>query len=111
MITGRLDQWVRVDVPTEAAGPLGEPRSSWATLDSAWASIDQLSGEELVRARAIEARSTMRVQMRYLPGLTPKCRIVWGSVVLHIGAVRDRFSRGVEHILDCYVVDGEGTSS
>lgn len=107
MITGRLDQFVRVEAPTETGGQLGEPRDGWAFFANAWAAIDALSGEELVRAQAIESRAALRVQMWCLPGLTTKHRIVWGTRVLHISAVRDWRSAGVEHLVDCYEVEGE----
>lgn len=107
MITGRLDQFVRIDAPTETGGQLGEPRDGWAPFASVWAAIDALSGAELVRAQAIESRATLRVQIWFLPGLTTKHRIVWGTRVLHISAVRDFRSGGVEHLVDCYEVEGE----
>lgn len=109
MIVGRLDQWIRVELPAEVGGELGEPREQWTLLAEAWASIDALRGEDLVRAQAIEPRAALRVQMRYLPGLTSRCRIVWGARVLHLaGPPRDYRSRGLEHLADCYEVEGEG---
>lgn len=107
MILGRLDQHVRIEAPANRAGAMGEPLLDWETLGWEWAAIDVLSGAELTRAMAIEARSTMSVRMHYLPGLTARCRIVWGNRVLHIGAIRDLRSRGREHVLDVYEVEGE----
>lgn len=107
MILGRLDQHVRIEAPANTAGALGEPLVAWSTLGWEWAAIDTLSGAELARAQAVEARSTMSLRMHYLPGLTARCRIVWGERVLHIGAIRDLRSRGLEHVLDVYEVEGE----
>lgn len=107
MILGRLDQYVRIEAPANTAGALGEPLLAWTTLGWEWAAIDTLAGSELARAQAIEARSTMSLRMHHLPGLTARCRIVWGERVLHIGAIRDWRSRQLEHLLDVYEVEGE----
>lgn len=66
-------------------------------------SIEQLSGLELIRAQKIYAEATHRVQLFADPThpLTSKHFLVWGSRILHVGAVIDADNIGVEVELVC----------
>lgn len=88
---GRLRHRVLVQAlpASPALDGYGQTSSSFSTAATVWASIDPLSGNELVQARQVSADVTHRVVMRYHAGLTPKMRLKKGDRVFEILSVLD----------------------
>ena len=93
---GRLRFAVTIQVTTDSTNSLGEPVESWATMTggSVQADIEPISGREFQAVQMIAAETTHKVTIRYLSGVTPKHRVLYGSRVFDILAVRDVEERG-----------------
>ena len=65
MRAGRLRHRVVVQTATEGQDTAGEPIKTWNSVYTTWASVEPLSGRELLRAQEVNAESTIRVGMRY----------------------------------------------
>lgn len=101
MRAGTLRHKVTVEQPQEARGETGQFTTSWQPLATTWASIEPLSGRELIAAEQVQSETTIRVRMRYLAGVTDECRIVHGTRVLQITSAIDPQDRHVELELMC----------
>lgn len=93
---GRLRFAVLIQSSTDSTNSLGEPVESWATVSggSVQADIEPISGREYQAVQQIAAETTHKVTIRYLSGITPKYRVLYGSRVFDILAVRDLEERG-----------------
>jgi len=85
----------RVSVQQLAGGQdeTGQEEAGWAEIAQRWASIEPLSGREFFQGKQLEAEVTVRIRMRYLRGLTPKMRVVYGARafdVQHVINVEER---------------------
>lgn len=83
MRAGSLRHSVSIENYTTARGANGTETQSWSAAETVWASIEQLSGRELMIARQIKADATHRITMRYTSNLTAKSRVVFGSRVFY----------------------------
>lgn len=108
MRAGRLRHQVTIEQRSSTPDTFGEPANTWSTLYADQpASIDPISARELIAAGAIQSEATHRVRMRYVAGVQTKHRIVFGTRVFDIRAVRDVEERNVELELLC----SEGASA
>ena len=114
--TGQLDKRLALQRPVPGSGALGEPLPGWQTVTTVWAMVDDLRGEELERAKRIEARASTMLVFEYLPTVRPDWRAVWtekeGSapartVVFHFVEVRDWHQRHLQLRVAAYAIDGE----
>jgi SPP1 family predicted phage head-tail adaptor len=88
MRAGKLRHRVTIQSVTEGAQDAnGEPAETTATLATRWASIEPLGGSEQYRSHEVHPEVTHAVRMRYLAGVTPKMRIVFGSRTFEIESV------------------------
>jgi len=75
---GHLDKRVAIEQNTPTTNDIGETVASWSTLATVWASIEPLTGREVLQAQQVQAESTVRIRIRYYSGLTAahrlKCR-------------------------------------
>lgn len=101
MKAGTLNRRVAVQSYTPSRAANGEETKSWSTVATVWASIDPLSGRELLAARDVLAEVSTRIRMRYLSGVTPKMRITHGSSVYRIESVIESQLEGRELELLC----------
>ncbi len=76
MRAGRLRHRVRVERDTSAQDGFGAPSVSWSSLGTRWASVEDLAGRELIEARQVESRATVRVTMRYFDRMTASDRLI-----------------------------------
>ena len=102
MRAGTLRHLVTIEQRSTTPDTYGEPAQTWTTLQANQpASIEPLSGRELVNAQAIQADVTHRLRMRYVAGVHTKHRIVFGARIFDIKAVRDVDERGIELEMLC----------
>lgn len=73
----------------------------WATEHAIWAEIKPLSGRELVEAQQVVADASHLVTIRYLSGVTPQKRILFGTRELYIESVQNTDERRRELVLTC----------
>jgi SPP1 family predicted phage head-tail adaptor len=102
MRAGQLRHLVTVQSRSTTPDTYGEPAQTWSSLYADQpASIEPLSGRELLNAQAIQSDVTHRLRMRYVSGVETKHRILFGSRVFDIRAVRNVDERGIELEILC----------
>lgn len=101
MHTGRLRHRITIQRTVETQSGTGETTYTWLTIATVWASVNDLSGRELLQADAGSAEVTVRVILRYVESVTPLCRILHGSRTLEIVHVNNVQGRQKEYELLC----------
>lgn len=101
MRAGRLRHRVELQEPLQEQDAAGQPISTWRTVGRRWASVEPLTGQELLRAQQFGAETTIRVRMRFMERLTPKWRLRHEGRTLEIVSLIDRGERGRELELLC----------
>lgn len=104
MRAGRLRHKATIQTSTEAQNSFGEPIRTWTTFATVWMEIAPMTGRELTAQKAALSETTIRVVIRYLSGVTPKMRVVYGTRTLEIESVADRDERHAEMELMCHEV-------
>ena len=99
MEAGKLRHVVTIQTASESADSFGEPLKTWGSNSTAWASIEPLSGRELLTAQQYFAEATHRVRLRHNSAVTPSARFAFGSRYLQINSVADVAEKGAE--LEC----------
>jgi SPP1 family predicted phage head-tail adaptor len=90
---GALRFKVTIQEATEVRDTFGEPIQTWGTYRTVWASIDPLTGGERFHAQQVDPSVDYRIRFRYVPGVTAKMRILYGSRVFEIQSVIDAGER------------------
>lgn len=79
-----------IEQPSESQTGSGEPQASWSTFATRWGSIREMNGREFFDADHIVEEEPVRIEMRYLSGITKKMRIKDGdNVIYDIRAISD----------------------
>ena len=97
---GRLRERVTIQSATEARNSIGEVVQTWGTFVEVWASVDGLSGREVLQSGQQQTEVTHRVRMRYVTGLTQRMRLSWRGRILEITSLLEHNNR-TEHELLC----------
>jgi SPP1 family predicted phage head-tail adaptor len=98
---GELRHQITIQQSTESQNDYGEATSSWSEFATVWASVQPISGREFFAAQAVQAQVSTRIKIRYLPDVTPKMRVLFGSRVFRIEAVLNIDERNRELHLMC----------
>ena len=97
MRAGQLRHLVTVQSRSATPDTYGEPAQTWSNLHANQpASIEPLSGRELINAQAVQSDVTHRLRMRYVAGVETKHRVIFGTRVFDIRAVRNIDERNIE---------------
>ena len=86
MRAGTLDQRIELQELVEGFDDYGQPLNEWQTVLSAWAAVEPLQGREYLAAMQNQSETTIRVRLRYRPGVKSAMRVK--HAVRH--PVRDR---------------------
>lgn len=97
---GRLRERITIQQATETRNALGESVQSWETFAERWASVEGLSGREVLLTGQQQTEVTHRVRLRYTDGFTSTMRILWRNRVLEITALLEHRHRS-EHEALC----------
>lgn len=86
MRAGRLRYRVTIEQPAETVGgTYGDvKRAPFSPFAQSWAAIVPLAGRELMLAQQINSEITVRIELRYLAGVTAKMRVAQGTNVYEI---------------------------
>ncbi len=76
MRIGPMLHRVQIQSASDVANAHGGLTRTWTTIDTVAAKVEPLSGTELVEARQVHPRASVRITMRHYPGLTAKHRII-----------------------------------
>jgi SPP1 family predicted phage head-tail adaptor len=98
---GRLRHYVTVQQATETQDTDGSVIQTWGTYAQVYAEISPKSGSEDYAAAGINASVVHEIRIRYLDGLTPKMRIVYGDRTFEIVGVVNWGERDREQLLTC----------
>lgn len=79
----------------------GEVDASWTDYLTVWASVEPLSGRELIAAQQVNSDVSVRVRLRWRDGITAQMRVSFGGRYYEILAVVDREVRNREIELMC----------
>lgn len=66
--------------------PDGIVKETWAPFTSPWAAVIPLSGREKTYAAAISAEASIRIEIRYMQGITADMRVNYGGRILELVA-------------------------
>jgi SPP1 family predicted phage head-tail adaptor len=101
MRAGQLRHKVTIQTSSEAQGATGDITTTWSTFATVNASIEPVYGREFFNNRQLSAEITHLVEIRYLSGVRPKMRILFGTRYFDIEQVVNDKERKVKHILMC----------
>ncbi|MGI6711877.1 MAG: phage head closure protein [Bacillota bacterium] len=87
-----------VEVVDEYGTPIG---SGWQDVATVWAAVEPFKGEEYIQLQNTQAELTAKVTIRYLPGIKPAMRVLYGDRVFDIKSVIDPEERHRELQLMC----------
>jgi len=98
---GRLRHRVEIQNYEMTQNDWGEVIYTWSPWATVWASIEPLQGREFFAAQALQSQTTVRIRMRYRPGVTSVMRVLWGGQIYDIESVIEPQSRRQELQLMC----------
>lgn len=78
---------VTIQRPEQKRNNLGESVTEWRDVSTVWASIQNLTGREVVANSRQEFTLTHRVAIRFQPGILPSHRVMWDGRRLEITSV------------------------
>jgi len=73
----------------------------WTDIATVWARIEPLSGREYFAARQENADVSVKVVIRYLPGITAETRVVFDGRVFDVLSVINPGERNISLVLMC----------
>jgi SPP1 family predicted phage head-tail adaptor len=85
--------------------------SDWQAIQptgSFWATIEPLSGREILVAKEVAPSATHMIRMRYVAGITDKMQAYFGKEKFDINSIIDVLKRKVQ--LKLYVTESPGAS-
>lgn len=105
---GKLRHLVQVQDYTDKQDTAGQPIKTWFKFADVHAEILPLSGRELFTAQEVFSEATVQINMRYLKGLRPTMRIVYGDLVYNILSAVDVQMLHVKHecLCEAGLIDG-----
>jgi len=101
MKAGSLRHVVTIQEPVETQDEYGQTVTTWRDVQTVNASIEPLTAREFFAAQQTKADVTHKVRLRYVAGIVPTMRLLFGSRVFHLGSVLNREERGIELELLC----------
>jgi SPP1 family predicted phage head-tail adaptor len=98
---GDMRQRVTIQRETQARDAHGGVTRTWSDVGTRWASVQNGTGREFVRAKSVSPEMTHLVKMRYYNGLTTKDRLTFKGRTLNIESIADRDERERYYELVC----------
>lgn len=93
---GALDQTVVIESLTVSQDSYGGPVETWATFATVRARAVSQKGDEGFAAARVNARRTVKFQLRWLAGVEPTMRLTWRGDVYDIADVDETLRRSGE---------------
>jgi len=98
---GSLNRVVTIQQRSMAVDTFGQQSETWTTLLTARASVEPMSGSELVAAGAQLDETMITVVVRYRPSITAAMRLTYQGAVYNILSVVDDYARHRKLTLMC----------
>ena len=100
-MTGDLRHRVTIQRLETTKDSLGGAVETWVDFKTCWAKVQPVSGREYWEAKKANAEVSIRVTMRYTPGILPNMRLFHAGRFLEIVVVRNIDERNRETVLLC----------
>lgn len=81
---GKLRQVITYQAKTATTDAYGGPVETWATFATVRAAVTPLIGKDLMASMAAQSTAEMRINHRYVTGITSAMRIVWDGETYEI---------------------------
>jgi SPP1 family predicted phage head-tail adaptor len=94
--SGKLRHQIAIMQAVETRSATGQPVVTWATFATVFASVEPLRGREFFASKQIQAQVDVRIRIRYLEGVVPKMRVIFGTKTYLIDSVIDPEERHIE---------------
>lgn len=91
---GDLREQVLIQTRSEARTTSGGVQETWSTTYTRRAKVETVRGMEAANLAQSEAKSDIRVFIRYQSGITPQQRLVWNSRNFDIQSVHEIGAEG-----------------
>ena len=98
---GTLRHRVTIQEPTHGQDSQGGLTETWASVGDVYASIETLTGRELMWSRQSNSLATMQIRIREYDGLTERHRLKFGTRTFGIESINRVDERGAEMVLMC----------
>ena len=110
MRTGKLRHRITLQRPGLSQDPqTGEMVPGWQDVATVWASIEPLSAREFIAAQAVQSDVSVRITMRYRPGITSAMRLLHDGKTYNITGVLADKGSGREYLtLPCAELPHDG---
>ncbi|WP_288659536.1 MULTISPECIES: phage head closure protein [Pseudomonas] len=95
MRAGTLRHRITIQAPGQGQDPAtGEMvQGQWVDVAAVYASIEPLSGREFIASQASQSEVTVRIVIRYRPGISTQMRLVYQGLIYNIeGILADKHS-------------------
>ena len=102
---GAMRERITFQSVTETVDTAGGFTDTWAAVDTVWARVTPVKGNETETGAQVTAVQTYLVEIRHRTGLTTKMRILWGAKTLNIRRIENRDERTRRLMIEA--VEGE----
>lgn len=92
---------ITIQQQTNSQDSSGQLIPMWSNFVTVWASVEPISGREFFAADRLNSQITTRIRIRYLSGIIPAMRCVFGTHIYEIQSVIDIEVRHKEIELMC----------
>lgn len=108
MRAGRLNRRLTLQRLSEQRQANGEAKTVFTDDVTVWGSVEPLRGEELLTAQKVSAKITVRLVIRYRPGISSKWRVKMGDRIFRIeGIVNPQDGKRELQLMGYELPDGE----
>jgi len=87
MRSGNLKHKIEIQTYIETSNDFGEVTKGYSTFKTVYASITPLAGKEYFASKQLNAEVSHKIECRYLSGVLPNMRILYGARVFNIESV------------------------
>lgn len=103
MRAGKLRHRVTLQRKEQTQNPqTGAMLTTWVPVATVWAAFEPLSAREFIAAQAVQSDVSVRVTVRYRPGVTPAMRLIHrGKTYNIVGVLEDKDSGREYMTLPC----------
>ena len=95
-----MRQQVTIQAYRKSRDSYGAEVETWTDLHTGvWASVEPLIGREYMAAKQLTADVSHKIRIRYIKGLSPEMRIVWGTRYFEIVSIINVQERNRELVI------------
>lgn len=99
MRAGKLRHRVTLQRKEQTQNPLtGAMVTAWVDVEKVWASVEPLRAREFIAAQAVQSDVSVRITVRYRPGITAAMRLLHDGKTYNITGVLADKDSGREYL-------------